>query len=93
MRWLGAVVFVCAVGFSAPTPNSETPPTESHRARQPVQEYFNVFTPASGGRQKFQMAVNPFLAYTHLGTDFGFIGSGKEAIGWEPQHRWPREVV
>jgi hypothetical protein len=49
-----------------------------------VQEYFNVFTPVGTGRQKIQMAVNPFLAYTHLGTDFGFIGSGREAIGWEP---------
>lgn len=65
----------------APTP----PAPEPRRVRQPVHEYFTVFTPQSSGRQKIEQRVNPFLAYTHLGTDFGFIGSnlGQESIGWE----------
>lgn len=65
----------------APTP----PAPEPRRVRQPVHEYFTVFTPQSSGRQKIEQRVNPFLAYTHLGTDFGFIGTnlGQESIGWE----------
>jgi hypothetical protein len=27
--------------------------------------------------------INPFLAYTHLGTDFGFHGPGERFISWE----------
>lgn len=36
------------------------------------------------GRQQWKPEVNPFVAYTHLGTDFGFIGDGLPNIGWEP---------
>lgn len=60
-----------------------SPAPEPRRVRQPVHEYFTVFDPASAGRQKIEGRVNPFLAYTHLGTDFGFIGTGQEGIGWE----------
>ena len=84
VRWIGVAMLIGSVVFSVATPNVEPLPTESHRARQPVQEYFNVYSPTGAGRQKIEMTVNPFLAYTHLGTDFGFIGSGKDAIGWEP---------
>lgn len=30
--------------------------------------------------------VNPFLSYTALGTDFGFLGPGEKALVWEPGH-------
>ena len=60
-----------------------TPPPEPRRVRQPVAEYMNLFAPAPG-RQQWKPEVNPFLSYTHLGTDFGFIGDGLPNIGWEP---------
>jgi hypothetical protein len=59
------------------------PIPEPRRVRQPVHEYFTVFDPQSSGRQKIAEKMNPFVAYTHLGTDFGFIGTGQEGIGWE----------
>lgn len=73
-----------------------TPSPEPRRVRQPVHEYFTVFDPQSIGRQKVADKVNPFVTYTNLGTDFGFIGTGQEGIGWEtgmvsitmPQGRW-----
>lgn len=67
--------------IAAPQPSAPEP----RRVRQPVHEYFTVFTPQSPGRQKIEQRVNPFLSYTHLGTDFGFIGTGigQESIGWE----------
>ena len=72
------------------------PTPEPRRVRQPVHEYFTVFDPQSLGRQKVDEKVNPFVTYTNLGTDFGFIGSGQEGIGWEtgmvsitmPQGQW-----
>ncbi|MGI8604413.1 MAG: hypothetical protein ACR2OZ_15670 [Verrucomicrobiales bacterium] len=51
---------------------------------QPVQEYFTIVTPQREGRQKREHRVNPFLSYTHLGTDFGFVGPAEAAIGWQP---------
>ncbi len=63
-----------------PDPN---PPAESHRVHQPVHQYLNVHDPLGGGRQKIEHKMNPFLAYTHLGTDFGFIGAGEGGLGWE----------
>jgi hypothetical protein len=59
------------------------PMPEPRRVRQPVHEYFTVFDPQSPGWQKIEEKMNPFVAYTHLGTDFGFIGTGQEGIGWE----------
>ncbi len=59
----------------------EAPPTpEPRRVRQPVHEYFTVFDPQATGQAE---KMNPFVAYTHLGTDFGFIGTGQEGLGWE----------
>ncbi len=52
---------------------------------QPVLEYM-VREPAApttgkpGERQKLKL--NPFIAYTHLGTDFGFHGPGERFITW-----------
>jgi hypothetical protein len=59
------------------------PKAEPRRIRQPVHEYFTVFDPQAAGRQTIEQKVNPFVAYTNLGTDFGFIGTGQEGIGWE----------
>ena len=59
------------------------PKAEPRRIRQPVHEYFTVFDPQAGGRQTIEQKMNPFVAYTNIGTDFGFTGTGQEAIGWE----------
>ena len=52
---------------------------------QPVQEYFVPFTdclvtPTVGDLQSF----NSFRCYTHLGTDYGYVGEGASALAWEP---------
>ena len=73
--------FVCLLVVSDVT--AATPPPEPRRVRQPVAEYMNLFAP-SPGRQQWKPEVNAFLSYTHLGTDFGFIGDGLPNIGWEP---------
>ncbi len=70
--------FAVRVDFSPET----NPPVETHRVLQPVHQYLNV-DPMGGGRQKIERKMNPFLAYTHLGTDFGFIGAGEGGLGWE----------
>ena len=93
-------------GESPPAPPKEgsfvvnevhiSPAPEPRRVRQPVHEYFTVFDPQSEGRQKIEERMNPFVAYTNLGTDFGFIGTGQDGIGWEvgsvsvnmPADRW-----
>ncbi len=51
---------------------------------QPVQEYFihatpgRVVSPVAGTRR-----LNSFTAYTHLGTDFGFMGPVEHDIEWQ----------
>jgi hypothetical protein len=51
---------------------------------QPVMEY-QIRDPAlvpqqsSDGTRK----INPFIAYTHIGTDFGFHGPGERFMSWE----------
>lgn len=60
-----------------------TPPPEMHRVLQPVHQYQNVRDPQGEGRQRIEQRMNPFLAYTHLGTDFGFIGLREGGLGWE----------
>lgn len=58
------------------------------RSWQPLQEYFTIVTPSDSGRQAREHTVNPFLSYTHLGTDFGFVGPAEEHIGWTPGMVW-----
>lgn len=58
------------------------PPAEPRLVRQPVQEYVTVLEPVGHGLQRIEQAMNPFVAYTHLGTDFGFIG-GNDGMGWQ----------
>jgi hypothetical protein len=59
------------------------PAPEPRRVRQPVQEYVTVSEPVGSGVQKLEQAINPFMSYTHLGTDFGFIGHADEGVGWQ----------
>ncbi len=51
---------------------------------QPVQEYFIHVQP---GRQPMTVAgkrrLNSFTSYTHLGTDFGFMGPAEHDIEWQ----------
>jgi hypothetical protein len=52
---------------------------------QPVMEYqvrdaALVPQQSSDGKRK----INPFIAYTHIGTDFGFHGPGERFMSWEP---------
>ena len=63
-----------------PQPN---PPPEPRRVLQPVHRYQNVEDTQTGGRHQIGQKMNPFLSYTHLGTDFGFIGAGEGGLGWE----------
>jgi hypothetical protein len=63
-----------------PDPN---PPPETRRVLQPVLRYQNVTEPQGNGRQRIDQKMNPFLSYTNLGTDFGFIGAGEGGLGWE----------
>jgi hypothetical protein len=57
---------------------------ESRLVWQPVQEYFIHAHP---GRQVMPVAgkrrLNSFTAYTHLGTDFGFMGPAEHDIEWQ----------
>ncbi len=70
---------VASVDF-LPEPN---PPLETHRVLQPVHQYQSVQDSQGRGRQRIEQRMNPFVAYTHLGTDFGFIGAGEGGLGWE----------
>lgn len=91
---LGGSVFMQAqTGTKTPPPAAVTaaplfipdanPPPETRRVLQPVLRYQNIQEPPGNGRQRIDQTVNPFLAYTHLGTDFGFIGAGEGGLGWE----------
>lgn len=76
-----------AVAAEAPPPAlfvpDPNPPPETRRVLQPVLRYQNIQEPSGTGRHRIDQKVNPFLAYTHLGTDFGFIGAGEGGLGWE----------
>ncbi len=54
------------------------------RVWQPVQDYFTIIAPEGEGRQKFTERVNPFVSYTSIGTDFGFLGPAEKEITWSP---------
>lgn len=52
---------------------------------QPVLEYM-VREPQTvdGNQGRTALKLNPFIAYTHIGTDFGFHGPGERFITWQP---------
>jgi hypothetical protein len=43
---------------------------------------YNTVVDADGDARQDRQRVNPFLSYTHIGTDFGFVGPGEKNIGW-----------
>jgi hypothetical protein len=49
---------------------------------QTLHDYTTIVEPAHDGRQD-RHQVNPFLSYTNIGTDFGFLGPAEEKIGWQ----------
>lgn len=48
---------------------------------QALHSYYTIVEPAHAGRQD-RHKVNPFLSYTNIGTDFGFVGPAENLIGW-----------
>ncbi len=50
---------------------------------QPVLDY-QMRAPASGkgAETGAEHRINPFVSYTHIGTDFGFHGPGENAMSW-----------
>lgn len=49
---------------------------------QTLHSYDTIVEPAHDGRQD-RHKVNPFLSYTNIGTDFGFVGPAENLIGWQ----------
>lgn len=49
---------------------------------QTLHDYTTIVEPAHSGRQD-RHKVNPFLSYTNIGTDFGFLGPAEHKIGWQ----------
>jgi hypothetical protein len=49
---------------------------------QTLHSYDTIVEPAHNGRQD-RHKVNPFLSYTNIGTDFGFVGPAENLIGWQ----------
>jgi len=63
---------------------------EPRREWQMVHDYVTVMDCDKATCDKLKMPhgqrINPFLSYTALGSDFGFIGPGQNSIRWEPGH-------
>jgi len=49
---------------------------------QTLHDYDTIVEPDNTDRQKRCYEVNPFLSYTSIGTDFGFVGPAEKSIGW-----------
>lgn len=49
---------------------------------QTLDDYHTIVPPENSGRQD-RHKVNPFLSYTNIGTDFGFIGPAEKDLGWQ----------
>ena len=49
---------------------------------QTLHDYNTIIEPENAGRQN-RHKVNPFLSYTNLGTDFGFVGPAENHLGWQ----------
>jgi hypothetical protein len=50
---------------------------------QTLHDYNTIVEPVHDGRQD-RHKVNPFLSYTNIGTDFGFVGPAENQLGWQP---------
>ncbi len=75
-RFLPALLVAAAAAYS---PAQEV----GRRLWQPVLDY-TVREPASapGAPGNGRHRINPFITYTHLGTDFGFHGPAEPSITW-----------
>ncbi len=49
---------------------------------QIINDYNTIVEPNGTGRQN-RLEVNPFISYTNIGSDFGFIGPAAGEIGWQ----------
>lgn len=49
---------------------------------QTLHDYHTIVEPENEGRQD-RHKMNPFLSYTNIGTDFGFVGPAESQIGWK----------
>lgn len=49
---------------------------------QTLHDYNTIVEPENSERQ-MRHKVNPFLSYTNIGTDFGFVGPAERDIGWQ----------
>jgi len=58
------------------------------REWQPVQEYITTIDPKNAERQGMEKGqrINPFLSYTSIGTDYGFLGPDASVLAWSPKH-------
>lgn len=60
------------------------------REWQVVQDYVTLIDAdaATCTRLKMPMGqrINPFISYTAIATDFGFVGPGEKAMTWDPGH-------
>ncbi len=60
---------------------------ESRIVWQPVLEYMlrDGKSPMNASKEG-KVTMNPFVAYTHIGTDFGFQGPGERFLSWDNGH-------
>src|SRR5262245_26107144 len=73
LRKLGLLL----VSITAPLFGAENTYAPARRVvLQPVHEYFNI-DDVLGKPEYGEQILNGFLNYTHLGTDFGFLGPGE----------------
>jgi hypothetical protein len=64
-------------------------PIRSHAGRRDVQlvhDYHALVETQQTEPQAWANSpkINPFLSYTNIGTDFGFLGPGMHAMSWDP---------
>ena len=81
-----ALTTVLAVnGLTASLPAAEP---ARKREWQPVQEYITTIDPLDAALQGMikGQRINPFLSYTAIGTDYGFLGPDASVLAWSPQH-------
>ncbi len=53
---------------------------------QLIHDYQSLVETATPGPKPWSASprINPFLSYTNIGTDFGFLGPSMDAISWDP---------
>ncbi|OYU99138.1 MAG: hypothetical protein CFE26_26225, partial [Verrucomicrobiales bacterium VVV1] len=66
------------------------PAAAALREWQVVQDYVTLIDadPATCARLKMPIGqrINPFISYTGIATDFGFVGPGERTMTWQPGH-------